>query len=86
MNLSLRIRPKKYLRLTLNRPSLLDPRLRGDPWVGMCTHPELLVLYFNNQPVHLVPGTRLDMASLNSLLFQLRNRYPRKAPRGISRT
>ena len=79
MNISLRITPKKSFRLPQKRMSLLDPRLRGDPWVGKCTHPDLLVIYFNNQPMFLLAGTSLDLASLNSILFQMRNRYPRRS-------
>jgi len=78
MESTLRIRPRRKICVAPNRPSLLDPRLRGDPWVARCTHPDLLVIYYNNQPVNLIPGTLLELASLNTLLFQMRNRYPRQ--------
>ena len=69
---------KKIARLPRVRPSLLDPRLRGDQWIGPCSHPELLVVYLNNVPTHLLAGSTLDMASLNHILFTLRHRSIRQ--------
>lgn len=69
---------RKSPSLTEVRPSVLDHRLRGDPWISSCTHPDLLVMYLNNHPVTLVPGSSLELASLNQILFGLRRRYPRQ--------
>ncbi len=72
---------KKSLRLPQTRPSLLDPRLRVEPWVSACSHAGLLVIYLNNHPVTLLPGSSLELASLNQILFTLRHRYPRAQKR-----
>jgi hypothetical protein len=66
-----------HLRLPRIRPSLLDSGTRGDSWVGKCSHPDLLVMYLNNQPITLIPATRLDQNNLNNLLFGLRHRLRR---------
>ena len=77
VELSIRSRAKAKSRPQRTRPSVLDLELRGDPWISRCNQPELLVLYLNNQPVTLLPGSPLDQASLNQLLFSIRNRNPR---------
>jgi hypothetical protein len=74
---------KKSFRLPQVRPSLLDTRMRGDPWVAAC-QPELLVVYLNNQPITLLPGSPLELASLNQILFTLRHRPPRKRKKNLS--
>lgn len=58
------------------RASVLAPCQRGDQWIAPC-RPGFLVLYLNNQPVSLLPGTSLDHASLNELLFSIQHRLPR---------
>src|SRR5438309_2062869 len=73
---------KRNVRLPQIRPSVLDPGLVGDPWIGACTHPDLLVMYLNNQPITLLPGSSLEMASLNQILFSLRHRPARQKKRG----
>lgn len=73
--------PKPQGRLPQVRMSVLDPNLRGEPWFSTCAYPGLLVMYLNNQPVTTLPGTPLDQAALNQVLFNLRHRYPRKWPR-----
>jgi hypothetical protein len=60
------------------RPSVLDTRVVGDPWIGTCTHPDLLVVYLNNHPVTLLPGSPLELASLNQILYSLRHRCKRQ--------
>lgn len=60
------------------RPSLLDPRLLGDPWMARCPNPDFLVLYHHSQPVAVQPGTALDQSSFNSWIFRFRSRYPRR--------
>jgi hypothetical protein len=64
--------------LRLVRPSLLEPCLRGDPWIAACYLPNCLVVHLNNRPIALVAGTPLDQASLNQALFRMRCRYPRQ--------
>jgi len=66
-----RLRP-----VQLQRPSLLDPRLGGDPW--LVTHTEgVLSLYFGDRRLAALDGSDLDAAALNQLLFGLRHRRPR---------
>ncbi|MCI0680700.1 MAG: hypothetical protein L0Y71_01235 [Gemmataceae bacterium] len=60
------------------KPSLLDPCLRGDPWIDRCYLPNCLVVHLNNQPVALLAGTPLDQSSLNQLMFRMRHRFPRQ--------
>ena len=69
------------LRLPRVRLSLLDPELPGDTWIGACTHPQLLVMHHNNKPIALVAGSPLEMASLNQILFALRNKPRRQLTR-----
>jgi hypothetical protein len=59
---------------THSRPSLLDPFLCGDAWMVSSSAPGLLVLDVENYPVAVQPGTGLEQASLNSLIFQLRQK------------
>jgi hypothetical protein len=72
------IRHRKNVCLPQTRPSVLDPRLSGDPWIDACTHPDLLVMYLNNQPITLLPGSSLDLSSLNQILYTLRHRSKRQ--------
>jgi len=72
-------RPRHRPQVRIVKPSLLDPCLRGDPWVDQCYVPNCLVVHLNNQPVALLAGTTLDQASLNQTLFRIRHRFPRQA-------
>lgn len=65
--------------LRVIKPSMLDPCLRGDPWIERCYIPNCLVVHLNNQPVSLLAGTPLDQSSLNQLMFRMRHRYPRQS-------
>jgi hypothetical protein len=59
------------------RPSLLEPRLVGDPWV-ISQAEEILTLCFNDWPLATVRGLPLDLPSFNHLLERLRNRPARR--------
>ena len=61
---------------TFSRPSLLDWQLRGDISV-MRRGPKLYCLCANNYPLAYLAATRLDVASLNQLAWNLRHRWPR---------
>ncbi len=65
-------------RLCCTRPSILDTYYRGDTYIAPCKHHGLLVLYLNNQPIHLIPGTALENSALNQMLFSIRARMPRQ--------
>ncbi len=63
------------------RPSVLEPLLPHEPWLGACCCvPNVLVLYVENRPVSLIQGTPLDRAALESRLFSVRSQFPRRAP------
>jgi hypothetical protein len=53
------------------RPSMLDPRLRGDAWV-LCRQDGTLALCFDCWEMASVGGSALDLPSLNSLLHRIR--------------
>jgi hypothetical protein len=58
------------------RPSLLDYRLRGDPWI--LAHGDLTAgVFFDSCPLLTLSALPLDAAALNSQLHDLRNRRPR---------
>ena len=59
------------------RPSLVDWRLRGDPWIGE-TPDALHTVFFGDYRLVNVAASPLDRHSLNQLFFQIRHRYPRK--------
>ena len=59
------------------RPSLLEPRLVGDPWI-VHEADSTLVLCFNEWPLAIVRGLPLDLPSFNHLLERLRNRPLRR--------
>src|SRR4051794_17990421 len=59
------------------RPSLLDFRLAGDPWV-LPQGGETCVLCFGDRQLASVAGLTLDLPSLNQRLDSLRHRPPRR--------
>jgi hypothetical protein len=59
------------------RPSLMDLRLTGDPWIGRATD-EALSLQFDAWQMTAVRGSSLDLAMLNGLLDRLRSRAARR--------
>ena len=71
------IRPTLKVTLRLIRPSLLDPRLAGDPWV-VDRGGERLALCFNNHALAGLRGLALDVPGLNALIDRLRRRPPRR--------
>lgn len=59
------------------RPSLLDLRLKGDPWI--LGHPNQTAgVYFDGSAVHSVAALALDVPALNAQLFAMRHRLPRR--------
>jgi hypothetical protein len=73
-------RPPSRPELTLCtvRPSLLDLRFTGDPWLVARPEGRLALCLGDYQLVH-VEATSLDAPWLNSLLDQARHRRPRVA-------
>lgn len=71
-------RPRKIVRCRPSfRPSLLDPALKGDPWLQTCTTHQGMVLYIQCQPVAMLAALPFDHVSLNHRLFDMRRRVPR---------
>jgi hypothetical protein len=68
------------LRVPSVRPSILDVYLRGDPWV-VGHAPGMLGVYFGSRRLTSLSGSTIDVPALNQLLFQLRNRRPRRTSR-----
>jgi hypothetical protein len=60
------------------RPSILDPQLDDDPYLHPCPCQGTMVLFLNNHPLVVIPGSSFDYTSLGSRLNQLRHRYPRR--------
>jgi hypothetical protein len=59
------------------RPSLLESRLAGDPWI-IPHDAETLALCFDDWPLAAVGGLPLDLPFFNHLLERLRTRPPRR--------
>jgi hypothetical protein len=66
------------------RPSLIDPNVHGDPWISGCYLPNCLIVYLNNQPISLLAGSSLEHSTFNSMLFSMRQRYPRNWRRAVA--
>lgn len=70
-----RRRPPKLT--SVERPSILDPWLKGDLWIKRCTTGDRMVLYIQCQPVSTLAAGPFDLVSLNTRLFDMRHRLPR---------
>jgi hypothetical protein len=77
-----RVRFRPNIRST--RPSLIDPTVHGDPWISGCYLPNCLIVYLNNQPISLLAGSALEQSTFNSMLFSMRQRYPRNWRRAVA--
>jgi hypothetical protein len=71
------IRPIARLCIRLKRPSVLDLRLTGDPWI-IPHGDEHAALCFGDWELTSVRGSRFDLSTLNQLLSSLRHRRPRR--------
>jgi hypothetical protein len=71
------LRRKSAASISARRPSVLDPRLRGDAWI-LGRHDGTFALCFDSWEMASVSGSDLDLPSLNSLLHRLRHRQPRR--------
>jgi hypothetical protein len=67
---------KSPVALSARRPSMLDPRLRGDAWI-LRRRDGSFALCFDCWEMASVGGLALDLPSLNTLLQRLR-RSPRR--------
>ena len=63
--------------ISARRPSLLDPRLRGDAWI-LARADGTLALCFDGWEMAALRGSAVDLPALNALLQRLRQRRPRR--------
>jgi hypothetical protein len=56
------------------RPSLFEPLAAVDPWLERCRCSDLFALFLHNRPIAVIPASPLDVATLNHLLFRVRQR------------
>lgn len=68
------------VRIPSMRPSILDPGLETEPRIDPCPCPcsQAMVLYLHNRPIAVIAGTPLEVAGLDSQLYRLRHRNPRR--------
>jgi hypothetical protein len=71
------VRPKEGLRLRSVRPSLLDLRFCGDPWI-LAGKDGRFALYLGDYTLVSIEGSAIDLPGLNGLLDRLRHRRPRR--------
>jgi hypothetical protein len=65
------------VRIPLVRPSVLNPRLRGDLWVEP-TEAGTAAVRCDSLELACVSASPLDLASLNQVLSRARTRRPRR--------
>jgi hypothetical protein len=80
----LSLKPLSQLTVNAVRPSLLDPKLRGDCWL-VSRSPEVYGLCVDNRPLLYLSASPVDVSSLNMLVDRLRHRYPRRRRRLVAR-
>src|SRR6266513_5527891 len=68
-------RPKKLMRMV--RPSLIDPRFTGDPWI-VDEQNGTFALCLGNYCLVGIQGVPIDLPSFNQAFDRLRNRRPRR--------
>ena len=66
------------LKFPQKRPSILELSLDSEPWIDHCPCADRLVLFLQNYPIAVIPGTSLDFFALSMRLNQLRHRWPRQ--------
>lgn len=71
------IRPAVAVSIRTVRPSVLDPRLAGDPGL-VDPQGEAFALRFGDRRVASVSGLGLDLPSLTQLIDRVRRRRPRR--------
>jgi hypothetical protein len=71
-------RKVRKLKIPQKRPSILDPSLDSEPWIDHCACSDKLVLFLQNHPIAVIPGSSLDYFALSMRLNQLRHRWPRQ--------
>jgi len=66
---------KKLLRMV--RPSLIDPRFTGDPWI-VDVRNGTFALCLGDYCLAGIQGVTIDLPSFNQVFDRLRNRRPRR--------
>jgi len=59
------------------RPSLIDPRFTGDPWI-VAGQNGIFALCLGDYCLAGIQGVMFDLPSLNEVFGRLRNRRPRR--------
>jgi hypothetical protein len=78
------VRPPLDLSFRTVRPSLLDLRFCGDPWI--VAHDDgRLAMYLGDYCLTNLEGAALDLPALNRLFDTMRHRRPRLRGQGIAR-
>lgn len=73
------VQPKYDLRLRSVRPSVLDRRFCGDPWIEAGQNGQF-TLYLGDYSLVSIDALAIDLPALNSLLDRIRHRRPRCRP------
>ncbi len=71
-------RKARKLKIPQQRPSILDPSLDNEPWLDHCPCSDKVILFLENHPIAVIPGSSLDYFALSMRLNQLRHRWPRQ--------
>jgi hypothetical protein len=71
------IRSPDNLHIRSVRPSVLDLRFCGDPWI-VAGRDGRFALYLGDYSLVRIDGSNLDLPGLNTLLDRLRHRRPRR--------
>jgi hypothetical protein len=72
-------RPKApKLKIPQRRPSILDAYLDGEPYLDHCPCSDRVILFLENYPIAVIPGSSLDYYALSMRLNQMRHRWPRQ--------
>jgi hypothetical protein len=76
------VQSKETLRLRSVRPSILDLRFCGDPWIKAGQDGKLAI-YLGDYRLASIDGLPIDLPGLNAMLDRVRHRRPRHRPISI---
>jgi hypothetical protein len=71
------VHPKEGLQVRSVRPSVVDLRFSGDPWI-LAGKDGRFALYLGEYALVSISGSVIDLPALNGLLDRLRHRRPRR--------
>jgi hypothetical protein len=76
------VRSKETFRLPSVRPSILDLRFCGDPWIKAGQDGKVAI-YLGDYRLVSIDGLPIDLPALNAILDRVRHRRPRRRPASI---